>query len=158
RRTQGARMQPRLTLVLSLLAVVVAGIAMADPPAPRSPAAPGAARPTAASAEPAVPLVVSPAWLAAHLKDPDLVLLDVGDKDTYRAKHIPGARRVELADISVSMQPPDGLHLELPPADDLRQRLEALGISNDSRVVVYFGEDWVSPATRVVFTLDAAGL
>src|SRR4029077_17178583 len=35
---------------------------------------------------------------------------------------------------------------------------EALGISDSSRVVVYFGGDWVSPATRVVFTLDAAGL
>jgi thiosulfate/3-mercaptopyruvate sulfurtransferase len=49
-------------------------------------------------------------------------------------------------------------HLELPAPEDLRQRLEKLGISSDSRIVVYFGDDWVSPATRVVLTLDAAGL
>ena len=48
--------------------------------------------------------------------------------------------------------------LEMPPADDLRTRLAALGISDKSRVIVYYGNDWVSPSTRVVFTLDYAGL
>jgi thiosulfate/3-mercaptopyruvate sulfurtransferase len=103
-------------------------------------------------------LLVSPAWLAAHLGDRDLVLLHVGDPDTYRTQHIAGARGVTLKDISVSASGDDGLHLEMPPAEDLRHRLEALGISNSSHVVVYFSEDWVSPATRVVLTLDAAGL
>jgi thiosulfate/3-mercaptopyruvate sulfurtransferase len=46
----------------------------------------------------------------------------------------------------------------MPAAEELRTRLEALGISNDSRVVVYYGKDWVSPSTRIVFTLDYAGL
>jgi hypothetical protein len=40
----------------------------------------------------------------------------------------------------------------------LREKLAALGISNGSRVVVYYGNDWVTPSTRVVFTLDYAGL
>jgi thiosulfate/3-mercaptopyruvate sulfurtransferase len=137
------------TLVLTLLIATVAAAA------PRPPAKPASARP----ADPAaLPLVVSPAWLAAHVDDPDLVLLHVGDADAYRAKHLPRARLVTLDDLSSSGPHGQGLMLELPPADDLRRRLEALGISNDSRVVVYFGEDWVSPATRVVFTLDAAGL
>ena len=91
----------------------------------------------------AVPLVVSPAWLSAHLKDPKLVLLHVGDEEAYKKQHIAGARRVALQEISTSTHG-DGLMLELPPVDDLRQRLEAIGISNDSLVVVYFGQDWVS--------------
>lgn len=104
-------------------------------------------------------LVVNTAWLAAHLKDPNLVLLHVGDKDEYAAKHIPGARFVSLSDIAVSDRSATGLILEIPPtADDLRARLEKLGISDDSRIVVYYGKDWVSPATRVIFTLDYAGL
>ena len=103
-------------------------------------------------------LVVDSAWLAAHLKDPDLVLLHVGNKDDYAKQHIPGARLVSLADISLSDHSGKGLMLEMPPADDLRARLEALGISDRSRVVVYYGKDWVSPATRVIFTLDYAGL
>ena len=48
--------------------------------------------------------------------------------------------------------------LEMPSEEDLRQRLEKLGISDNSRVVVYFGKDRISPTTRVVFTLDYAGL
>ena len=48
--------------------------------------------------------------------------------------------------------------LEMPEPDSLRARLETLGISDESRVIVYYGNDWVSPATRVVFTLDYAGL
>jgi thiosulfate/3-mercaptopyruvate sulfurtransferase len=105
-----------------------------------------------------MPLIVKPAWLAAHVADKDLVVLHVGDPAGYRKQHIAGARKVELSDVSISMQGKDQLHLELPPPDDLRHRLEALGISSASRIVVYFAEDWVSPATRVVFTLDAAGL
>jgi thiosulfate/3-mercaptopyruvate sulfurtransferase len=103
-------------------------------------------------------LVVDSAWLAAHLKDADLVLLHVGDKDDYAKRHIPGARHVSLGDISLSDHSGKGLMLEMPPADDLRARLEALGISDRSRVVVYYGKDWVSPSTRVIFTLDYAGL
>lgn len=112
----------------------------------------------AAVASPRESLVVSTAWLAAHLNDADLVLLHVGEKDAYAAKHIAGARHVSLADISVSDHSGKGLMLEMPAADDLRQRLEALGISDESRVIVYYGKDWVSPSTRVLFTLDHAGL
>ena len=103
-------------------------------------------------------LLVTPAWLTAHLHDPDLVLLHVGDPDEFKREHIPGARSVMLDAISTSVHDGTGLMLELPPPEVLRTRLEQLGISNSSRVVVYFTNDRVSPATRVVFTLDAAGL
>lgn len=103
-------------------------------------------------------LVVDTAWLTKHLSDPDLVLLHVGDKAGYEAAHIPGARYASMSDVSVSEHTAKGLMLEMPPADDLRKRLEALGISDHSRVVVYYGKDWVSPSTRILFTLDHAGL
>jgi thiosulfate/3-mercaptopyruvate sulfurtransferase len=103
-------------------------------------------------------LLVSPAWLAEHMKDADLVLLHVGDKKEYDTAHIPGARYVDLHDISLYDRSGNGLYLEMPPAEDLRHRLEALGISDRSRVIVYYGNDWVSPTTRVLFTLDYAGL
>ena len=106
----------------------------------------------------AAPLIINSAWLAAHRNDPDLVLLHVGDKKEYAPAHIPGARFVSLGDISVSEHSATGLMLQMPAADDLRQRLEHLGVSDGSRIVVYYGKDWVSPATRVIFTLDYAGL
>lgn len=112
-----------------------------------------------AAATPRDTLVVSPAWLAQHLKDPGLVLLHVGDKAEYAAAHIPGARFLELKDISASdpAGTGSGLTLELPSPDTLREKLQALGISDGSRIVVYFGKDWLSPSTRVIFTLDYAG-
>ena len=102
-------------------------------------------------------LVVSPAWLAEHLDDANLVLLHVGERAEYDAGHIPGARYIQTQDVSLPRQP-GALALELPPIADVRSVLEAKGISNDSRIVVYWGGDWVSPATRIVFALDAAGL
>ncbi|MFL5562734.1 MAG: sulfurtransferase [Gemmatimonadaceae bacterium] len=110
------------------------------------------------AAQPA-PLLVNSAWLAEHLTDPNLVLLHVGDRAEYDSAHIPGARYVSMRDVSVSsMDHEKGLMLEMPSPDSLRAMLQRLGISNDSRVVVYYGSDWVSPSTRIIFTLDYAGL
>ncbi|MDB4874792.1 MAG: Rhodanese-like protein [Gemmatimonadetes bacterium] len=111
-------------------------------------------------------MLVSPVWLAAHLHDANLVVLHVGDRADYASTHIPGARYVDLDDISVSDHSAmnggapagNGLTLEMLPADQLRAKLASLGISDNSHVVVYFAKDRVSPSTRVVFTLDYAGL
>jgi thiosulfate/3-mercaptopyruvate sulfurtransferase len=103
-------------------------------------------------------MLVNTAWLDKHLHDPKLVLLHVGSQGEYAAMHIPGARYVNLDDISVSEHTQEGLMLEMPTAESLRERLQKLGISDDSRIVVYYGTDWVSPSTRVIFTLDYAGL
>ncbi len=103
----------------------------------------------------AADMLVTPQWLAAHGKDADLVILHVGDAGDYRSHHIAGARYVALEDIAVDS---GGLSLQMPAAADLKARLEKLGISDRSRIVVYYGKDWVTPATRVVFTLYTAGL
>ncbi|HUQ83209.1 MAG TPA: rhodanese-like domain-containing protein [Gemmatimonadaceae bacterium] len=104
-------------------------------------------------------ILVTSDWLATQLANPKLVLLHIGERPEYDAGHIPGARFVELRDIST---PPSRdttqLALEMLPADQLRERLEQLGISDDSRVIVYYGNDWVSPSTRAILTLQYAGL
>jgi thiosulfate/3-mercaptopyruvate sulfurtransferase len=102
-------------------------------------------------------LLVTPAWLAAHLDDPDLVLLHVGEASEYAAAHIPGARLVRMQDVSTG-HVEGQLMLQTLPPETLRERLQALGISDGSRIVVYYGNDWVSPATRIIFALDNAGL
>jgi thiosulfate/3-mercaptopyruvate sulfurtransferase len=103
-------------------------------------------------------MVVSPAWLAQHAKDPDLVLLHLGVKTDYDAAHIPGARFITLADIAVSDTTGDGLSLQMPAPDDLHARLEKIGVSDSSRIVVSYAKDRIASATRVLFTLDYAGL
>ena len=105
-------------------------------------------------------LLVGPAWLAQHLHDPELVLLHVGPRPEYDAGHIPGARYLNYQDLAVTDRSPGGLTLQMLPAEPLRQRLAALGISNTSRIVLYFGREnpLVAPTARVMFTLDYAGL
>ena len=104
-------------------------------------------------------LLVTSDWLATQINNPKLVLLHLGDKAEYEAGHIPGARFVELHAVSMPMtMDTTVLALEMPPIDHLRGQLEELGISDDSRVVVYYGKDWISPSTRVLLTLQYAGL
>ena len=92
-------------------------------------------------------LIVSTEWVAKHLNDDSIVLLQVGDKDEYLAAHIPGAQFVALADVSTPRG--QGLTLELPSVDQLKTTFEKLGVTDKSRIVVYFGKDWVTPTTRV---------
>lgn len=97
-------------------------------------------------------LLVSPADLAAALKDPATVVIAVGNSvDDFTAGHIPGARFVRYDEIAITV---DGLQSELPPVDQLRIVLGGAGISEKSRVVIYG-----SPiaATRMFFTLDYLG-
>jgi 3-mercaptopyruvate sulfurtransferase SseA len=101
-------------------------------------------------------MLVTPAWLAAHLHDANLVLLHVGTADDYAKAHIAGARLVSNTDIATP--PPDATSnatsnartLEMLPADELRALVDARNmVFYDSRslgikAVLYDGsfEDW----------------
>lgn len=101
-------------------------------------------------------MVVSTDWLEKHLSDKSLVLLQVGDKKEYDAAHIPGAQYLQTSDISTPRG--QGLILEVPPVDQLKATFEKFGVTDNSRIIVYFGKDWVTPTSRVYFTLDYLGL
>ena len=102
-------------------------------------------------------MLVSTDWLLAHQRDKNLVLLHVGAPEEFEKEHIPRAIPVTPQELSIPRSE-SALILQLLPPDRLRAKLESYGISDDSRVVVYFAKDWVSPTTRVYFSLDAAGL
>ncbi len=101
-------------------------------------------------------MIVSTDWLAKHIKDDALVLLQIGDKSEYDATHIPGAQFIATRDVSTP--PGQGLTLELPPVEQLKATFEKLGVTDRSRVILYFGKDWVTPTARIFFTLDYLGL
>jgi len=97
-------------------------------------------------------LLISPAELAASLKDPAIVVVAVGNsEDDFIAGHIPGARFVRYDEIAVEA---NGLGTELPPIDQLRKVLSAAGISDTSKVVIYGS---AITAARLFFTLDYFG-
>ena len=104
------------------------------------------------------PLVVSSSWLSQHLNDKNLVLFQIGEKPTYDATHIPGARYLNpLTDLSTPRV--DGqLSLELPSRTVLDSVFSAKGVSNDSRVILYSSNGWHTPTSRAFFTLEYVGL
>ncbi len=93
--------------------------------------------------------LVSVHWLAEHLEDPQLRLFDATvqvrrlllvpivrtGKREWRREHIPGSAFANLFDLSEPDKPRRSM--TMPSAQWFSQRIGALGVSNDSRVVVY---------------------
>jgi len=96
------------------------------------------------------PLLVDTGWLEAHLHDPALRIFDCsvrrwiddagvyrvarGDED-YREGHIPNAQLLDLVeDLSAPGSP---LRFTLPTPERFARAVEALGVSDDSHVVLY---------------------
>jgi thiosulfate/3-mercaptopyruvate sulfurtransferase len=77
-------------------------------------------------------LLAETGWLAGHLTDPDLRIIDTRSPQLYEAGHIPGA--VNLAAVGAIPRAPDG---DMGSAEDFAALAGALGVGNDSRVVVY---------------------
>lgn len=106
------------------------------------------------------PLLVDTAYVAKHLQDTDTVLIEVASRQEYDKQHIAGARLLTPEDVSTPTKAQPGqLGLELLPADTLRARLEAAGISDRSHIIVYSGEkEPLQLTTRVIFALQYMGL
>jgi thiosulfate/3-mercaptopyruvate sulfurtransferase len=144
---------PSCSILLLFAAALSCQQAPSGQQAGQQPAKDATARPS-----PRAGMLVTPQWLAAHLDDDNLVLLHVGPEANYLKQHIPGAQCVRRHDLQApETRAPRELVLEMPSPELLVEQLQAFGIGDDSRIVVYFAEEWVSPATRVVFTLDYAG-
>lgn len=95
-------------------------------------------------------LLVDAAWLAAHLDDPNLRVFDTttllvpdpeleyrveGDQAGWKAGHIPGAAYLNCQnDLSIT---PHEFRFTLPEPEDFATRVGALGIGDDTRLVLY---------------------
>jgi thiosulfate/3-mercaptopyruvate sulfurtransferase len=87
--------------------------------------------------------LVSTQWLAEHLDEPDLLVVDSSwhmpasgrrGRDEYLAAHIPGARFLDIDALSDRAHPAPHM---LPSAVAFGAAMEQLGISRDDRIVVY---------------------
>ncbi|WP_281955882.1 3-mercaptopyruvate sulfurtransferase [Pseudophaeobacter arcticus] len=96
--------------------------------------------------------LVSTEWLAAHLKDPDLRVLDGSwylpqeerdAKAEYDAGHIPNARFFDIDDISDHRSE---LPHMVPPVEKFMSRLRSMGVGDGHQVVVYDGAGLKSAA------------
>ena len=106
--------------------------------------------------------LVSTEWLAAHLKDPDLRILDASwylpgdDRDglaEYEEGHIPGARFFAIDEISDHRSE---LPHMAPPVEKFMSRMRAMGVGDGHQVVVYDGAGIFS-AARVWWLFQLMG-
>ncbi|MEM8629900.1 MAG: 3-mercaptopyruvate sulfurtransferase [Pseudomonadota bacterium] len=106
--------------------------------------------------------LVSTAWLANHLNDPDLRILDASwylpdmNRDAraeYDAAHIPGARFFDIDEISDQRS---ALPHMAPPTEKFMARMRAMGVGDGHQVVVYDGAGLFS-AARVWWTFRLMG-
>jgi len=87
--------------------------------------------------------LVSTDWLARHLNDPDLRVLDASwylptvdrnPKAEYETTHIPGARYFDIDEIADLRS--DLPHMA-PPVEKFMSRMRAMGVGDGHQVVVY---------------------
>ncbi len=87
--------------------------------------------------------LVSTGWVAAHLDDPHVRVIDASFKlpgitptarEDYDRGHIPGAVFFDIDDIA---EPGTSLPHMIPSPELFARKMEALGIGDDDRVVVY---------------------
>ena len=87
--------------------------------------------------------LVSTQWLADQLGAQDLRILDASlflpdmhrdARDEYEERHIPGAL---FMDLSTLADPASDLPMMLPDASVFGERMGALGVGNDDRIVLY---------------------
>ena len=106
--------------------------------------------------------LVSTEWLEAHLKDPDLRILDASwylpdagrdPRAEYRAAHIPGARFFDIDEIADKRS---GLPHMAPPSEMFISRMRAMGVGDGHQVVIYDGAGIFS-AARVWWTFRLMG-
>ncbi len=98
--------------------------------------------------------LVEPSWLAQHLTDPDIRIVDMTTKrDDYTAGHVPGAVYTTVNDIR-EVVPAGGYRL--PDQAAIEKTLGNLGIGNDTMVLIYDEVGGLN-ASRLFFTLDVLG-
>jgi thiosulfate/3-mercaptopyruvate sulfurtransferase len=94
--------------------------------------------------------LVSTEWLAAHLNDPRVKILDASfklpgvtplPKDDFLGAHIPGA---VFFDVDAVSDHASSLPHMFPSAEQFGRDVGALGISNDDTVVLYDAGGWVA--------------
>ena len=102
-------------------------------------------------------MLVSTAWLADHLNDPNVVVIVVWNKAEFDEGHIPGSVFMDFMDTHL-MTGPTGLTMELPPMSQLAETFGKLGVTNSSHIILYQVGSSFTATARVYLTLDAMGL
>ncbi|OZH55705.1 3-mercaptopyruvate sulfurtransferase [Hydrocoleum sp. CS-953] len=110
-------------------------------------------------------LLISPKWLANHLNDPNLIIIDcrfsladpeLGNKQ-YQESHIPGAFYLDLnQDLSKPVEKHGGRH-PLPDLNKLAEKLATIGVKYQETLIVAYDDSRFAFASRLWWLLTYMG-
>lgn len=98
--------------------------------------------------------IVSVDWLAEHITDPSVLVLDVRPQMAYAAAHLPGAHSLDLAAARMASSTPSSIEEWLERVQEI---IQAVGIRPEQTVIFYEDVSGTMSAYGV-WVLDAAGL
>jgi len=107
--------------------------------------------------------LVSTQWLAQHLGEANLVVVDASShlpdakrdaRSEFAAAHIPGARFLDLASL---VDPESPVPAAVPTAEQFGERMAALGVNYDDRLVIY-DDSAVKTSARAWFIARMHGI
>ncbi len=102
---------------------------------------------------PNLDLLVDTDWVASHLGDDGVRIVDMRPMDDYTQGHIPGAVQLDLAAVRTTT---DGVRGQVAPPEAVEVVLGGLGIDVETTVVIYDADTGID-AARLFWTLEYYG-
>lgn len=102
---------------------------------------------------PILPLLCEPHALQQELNNPNVLVVDLSQKEAFTDGHIPGAAQLDYPAILNARPPVMGL---LPDAQQLAHTLGSIGVTKDTHIVACDNEGG-GRASRLIWTLELIG-
>jgi thiosulfate/3-mercaptopyruvate sulfurtransferase len=102
---------------------------------------------------PNLDLLVDTDWVASHLGDNGVRIVDMRPMDDYTQGHIPGAVQLDLTAVRTTT---DGVRGQVAPSETVEVVLGRLGIDTKTTVVIYDADTGID-AARLFWTLEYYG-
>lgn len=108
--------------------------------------------------------LVSVGWLKEHIKDNNLIIIDVRSKETaiqFSEEHIPNSVSASSVYFQVDLPSQTNIPYNVPPKDEFEKLLRNYGVNKDSKIIIVYSglipKD-IMCATRTFWTFDYYGL
>ena len=101
-----------------------------------------------------LPGMLDTGWLADHLSNPDIKIIDSRNQPEYNTRHIPGALSVSPENFRGNV---DGVPAMVMPAEIIAAKLSLMGIQPGDLIVLVYDGDKIRDATLIGMALERVG-
>ncbi|MFV1882948.1 MAG: sulfurtransferase [Balneola sp.] len=95
-------------------------------------------------------------WLKERLHDDNLVVFNIGPRDIYAEKHIPGAVFIQSSEFTVDSEA-ESIVYDLPSVEQLTELFQSKGVNKGDTIILYVASNHITTMTRLYYTLNYLG-